>query len=404
MKHLKKLGYLLIFSVGVFFTACEEDADLLIIDSYNSEITFTNSFLGEYVLTQETAGNIGERFTWNTPDFEIPTTVSFDLQRSLVGDFSDFTVVGSTTGNEIAVTIGDLLGFANELGLDNDPGTENPDTGDVTFRVRAYTGNSGPDVFSDPAALTLFLPEVSTGEPICEFPDGLYGVGHGISQTRWTWNAPPTFVCSGDGVYQANVHLTAYSGNDDGNFRFFTALSDWNSGRNYPYYADAGYTIDANFENAGDGDNNFRFIGTTGTYLLTIDDVNKTITLDDPAAIGSCEFDLLYTVGAAITQTGWDWGNPGKFYCDGNGVYSTYIELTAYTGNDDGNFRFFTADSDWNSGRNFPYYFDAGYTIDANFEDAGDGDNNFRFIGTDGFYILSVDDINKTITLTPAEQ
>lgn len=403
MKHLRKLKYLLIFTVGVFFTSCEEDADLLFIDSSNSEITFTSSFLSEYILTQETASNIGERFTWNTPNFGIPTTVTYDLQKSIVGDFSDLEVIGSTTGNDIAITIGDMLGFASELGLDNDPGTANPDAGSVAFRVRAYTGNNGPDVLSDAVSLNLFLPEVATGEPVCEF-DLLYGVGHGLSQTRWTWNAPAQFICAGDGVYKANVHLTAYSGNDDGNFRFFTADSDWNSGRNYPYYADAGYTIDANLVNAGDGDSNFRFVGTTGTYLLTIDDVSKTITLGEPESIGTCEFDLLYTVGAGITQTGWDWGNPGKFYCDGNGAYSTYIELSAYTGNDDGNFRFFTADSDWNSGRNYPYYVDAGYTIDANFVDAGDGDNNFRFVGTDGFYILTVDDVNKTITLTAAEQ
>ncbi|SFZ94959.1 hypothetical protein SAMN05428642_1081, partial [Flaviramulus basaltis] len=29
-----------------------------------------------------------------------------------------------------------------------------------------------------------------------------------------------------------------------------------------------------------DGDNNFRFLGTPGTYFLTIDTVTKTITLE----------------------------------------------------------------------------------------------------------------------------
>ena len=46
-----------------------------------------------------------------------------------------------------------------------------------------------------------------------------------------------------------------------------------------PFFADDGYTIDSNFENAMDGDNNFRFIGTTGQYYTIIDTVNKTITL-----------------------------------------------------------------------------------------------------------------------------
>ena len=49
---------------------------------------------------------------------------------------------------------------------------------------------------------------------------------------------------------------------------------------NYPFYEGEGYTIDANFENAADGDSNFSFIGTPGTYTLTIDTVNKTIALN----------------------------------------------------------------------------------------------------------------------------
>lgn len=391
----------MILAVAFSFTACEEDSELLFIDNANSEITFTNSFLSEYILTFETSSNLGERFTWNTPDFGLPTAISYDLQKSLTGDFSDYEVVGSTTGNEIAITIGDLLDYANDLGLDNDPGTEAPDTGTVSFRIRGYSGVDGVEVLSDPVALTLYLPEVAEGA-VCEF-DQLYGVGSGLTQTGWTWDNPPLFICAGTGVYKANVHLSAYTGNDDGNFRFFTAPSDWGSGRNYPWYADNGYTIDAGFENAMDGDSNFRFIGTDGQYLLTIDDANKTITLEEPAAIGVCEFDALFAVGAAITQTGWDWGNAPEFYCDGNGVYGIYLELSAYTGNDDGNFRFFTAASDWGSGRNYPWYADAGYTIDSRFENAMDGDSNFRFTGADGFYYLSVDDVNKTITLFPSD-
>ena len=391
----------MILAVAFSFTACEEDSELLFIDDTNSEITFTNSFLSEYILTFETSSNLGERFTWNTPDFGLPTAISYDLQKSLTGDFSDYEVVGSTTGNEIALTIGDMLDYANDLGLDNDPGTEAPDTGTVSFRIRGYAGTDGVEVLSDPVALTLYLPEVAEGA-VCEF-DQLYGVGSGLTQTGWTWDNPPLFICAGTGVYKANVHLSAYTGNDDGNFRFFTAPSDWGSGRNYPWYADNGYTIDAGFENAMDGDSNFRFIGTDGQYLLTIDDANKTITLEEPAAIGVCEFDALFAVGAAITQTGWDWGNAPEFYCDGNGVYGIYLELSAYTGNDDGNFRFFTAASDWGSGRNYPWYADAGYTIDSRFENAMDGDSNFRFTGADGFYYLSVDDVNKTITLFPSD-
>ncbi|HRV55712.1 MAG TPA: hypothetical protein P5264_09270, partial [Mangrovimonas sp.] len=84
---------------------------------------------------------------------------------------------------------------------------------------------------------------------------------------------------TGEGVYTTVVQLQN-NGGADNNFRFFTSDGDWASGRNYPWYQDAGYTIDASFENAMDGDSNFAFVGTTGTYFLTIDDNNLVITLE----------------------------------------------------------------------------------------------------------------------------
>ncbi|MEN6456920.1 MAG: hypothetical protein ABFD10_21910 [Prolixibacteraceae bacterium] len=49
---------------------------------------------------------------------------------------------------------------------------------------------------------------------------------------------------------------------------------------NYPYFADG--KVDARFENAGDSDSNFKFTGTTGSYLITLDLNTKTITLATP--------------------------------------------------------------------------------------------------------------------------
>jgi hypothetical protein len=63
-------------------------------------------------------------------------------------------------------------------------------------------------------------------------------------------------------------------------FRFFTSYGDWGSGRNYPYYLNDGFTIDPNFEDANDGDNNFQFVGTPGTYTITVNYLDNTITLE----------------------------------------------------------------------------------------------------------------------------
>ena len=375
------------------FNACEMDDDVVFKASADDSIAFTNTFLTEYVLTPAASGNIGERFTWNSIDVGVPTNLSYDLEKSISGNFdTDGATIGTTSGNEIAITIGDMLGFANEAGLDNDPGTNNPDTGDVHFRIKAYAGDGGVPSYSASQALTLHLPEESSNSAICD-NDQLFLVGAGLPFTGWDWASPSTVICNGTNVYSGNIHLDA---SGDANFRFFTTATDWGSGLNYPYFEDAGFTIDSNFENAGDGDSNFKFLGTSGFYNLTVDMINKTITLSDPSSLGNCDYDQLWAVGAGLPDAGWDWATPVQLMCEGDNVYQGFLNLDA---DGDANFRFFTTATDWGSGLNYPYFEDAGFTIDSNFENAGDGDSNFKFIGTTGGYFISIDMINKTITL-----
>ena len=394
MKKIKILGLLILIAFG--FNGCQQDDDVVFVAGETS-LSFTNTFLSEYVLSFATAGNIGERFTWDTPDAGVPTNFTFSLEKSISGDFSDAEVVGATSANEIAITIGDMLGFAAQAGLDDDPETETPNTGEVSFRLKSVIGTGGEPTYSEAKALTLVLLEATDEQvAICDF-DQLYSVGAGIAFAGWDWATPAVFGCTGNGVYSGNVRLQNNDGADN-NFRFFTVATDWDSGQNYPFFADAGYDIDANFEDALDGDNNFAFTGTTGYYYLTIDTVNKTITLDEPIAFGSCEIDILYAVGAALPDAGWDWGDPVLFPCNDNGIWSGYVNLSTDAGAE-ATFRFFTVATDWDSGRNYPWYADAGYTIDANFENAMDGDSNFRFTGESGQYLLTIDEVNKTITL-----
>lgn len=261
-----------------------------------------------------------------------------------------------------------------------DSNLENAADGDQNFRFTGTPGEYFIEIDTENKTITLGPPVVG---PNCNF-DQLWVVGAGAADAGWDWATPVKISCTGTGVYEGNINLI----NDA--FRFFTANGDWGSGRNYPYYVGEGFTIDSRLEDAMDGDNNFRFTGTPGEYGLTIDTVNKTIMLSDPISL--CEFDQLWLVGAA-TPGGWDWAAPTELPCTGAGVYSGSVTLA----NDA--FRFFTANGDWGSGLNFPYYTGEGYTIDANFEDALDGDNNFRFIGTPGTYNLTVDTVNRTITL-----
>ena len=275
--------------------------------------------------------------------------------------------------------------YYSDRGYTIDSNLVNANDGDLNFQ---FTGTAGAYFMEiDTEAETITLGPAVVG-PNCNY-DQIWGVGGAIVGTGWGWDTPLKISCTGTGVYEGNINLT----NDI--FRFFTEEGEWGSGSlTYKYYQDEGYTIDSRFElNPNDGDNNFKFTGTPGEYGITIDTVNKTITLGDKISL--CDLDQIWGVGAAIVGTGWGWDTPLSLPCTGAGVYSGQIELT----NDI--FRFFTVKDDWGSGSlTYQYYQDEGYTIDSNFElNANDGDNNFKFIGTPGTYTITVDTVNKTISL-----
>ena len=143
MKKLTIIGLLMLAFIG--FNSCSEDDDLVFTTVAPEEgVVFTSTFLPEYVLTPQTAGNLAERFTWSDAYFNVPTPVTYELQKSLYRTFDDENIiVGTTGGNELGVSVGQMLGYAVEAGLDNDPETEAPNSGQVYFRVRAYVGLDG---------------------------------------------------------------------------------------------------------------------------------------------------------------------------------------------------------------------------------------------------------------------
>lgn len=274
-----------------------------------------------------------------------------------------------------------------------DSNFQNANDGDSNFQ---FVGTAGLYYLEiDTENRTITLGDARTG-PNCDF-DQLSLVGAGVPDAGWGWSTPVIIQCTGNGVYSGAITLQN-NGGADNNFRFFTDRSlEWGSPSfNYPHYADAGYIIDSNFINAGDGDSNFAFIGTSGDYILTINDSSKTITLEPI----DCEFDELSLVGAGVPDAGWAWDTPVVLPCYGDGVYSGEVYLQNNNGADN-NFRFFSDRTlEWGSPSfNYPYYVGEGYTIDSNFMDAADGDNNFAFVGTTGTYNLTIDTMAKTITL-----
>ncbi len=134
-------------------------------------------------------------------------------------------------------------------------------------------------------------------------------------------------------------------------------------------------------------------VSEKGTYnmTITIDALNgdvKTVTIKEPNAVK-------YLVGAGVPAAGWGWDTPVEVIETeaGSGVFVVTTEFANEA------FRVFDVEGDWGSGKNYPTFINEGYTIDPDFEDAQDNDNNFSFIGTPGNYTFTIDTVNKTITL-----
>jgi len=349
---MKKI-YLIILTIftAITFNSCVEDDSVQFIAQPPTEFGFANSFLSEYTLVSSAANNIGERFTWTDADFDVPTNVSYELQYAIDSDFSDPQSLGTTTNNEMVVTIGQLLTIAEEAGLDNDPNTENPNTGTIYFRVRAFVGdpNSTTEVISEPIGLNVFLPEVVEGSGVEVSTWGIVGSGY----NNWgAFEDAPFYTTD-----QANV-LVSYVTLVDGEIKF-RENNDW--GNNF---GDDG--ADGTLEPGG-----ANIAVTAGTYKIVLDLINNTYTIE------AYSWGI---VGSAYN----DWGNAGpdaKFYYDyTTDTFKVGVKLL------DGEFKI-RLNNDWGTN-----YGDTGAdgTLDAG------GDN---MIATAGYYTVTLDLNNNTYSV-----
>ena len=339
-----------------------------------------------FVLSDVNPDAVIATVTWDDPEITSVSTVAVSYQLQMAEAGTNFVTVadlGETVNKSVELTHGAL----NTAVLDNNgvAGT----AANFEFRIRAVAKTAAGDLFRTSETLTLSITPYDVA-----LPPALYVVGAGAVDAGWGWSSPVELLLQGK-KWSGNIKLSPENG---GNFRFFTNKAlEWGSpSYNFPYFSDRGYTIDSNFKNANDGDSNFQFIGTAGTYFITIDTQTKTITLGPEVVGPNCNFDQLWVVGAGAVDAGWGWSSPVKIACTGTGKYEGNIKLT----NDA--FRFFSNRTlEWGSPSfNYPHYANNGYTIDTRLENANDGDSNFKFNGTPGEYGLTIDDINKTITLS----
>lgn len=384
---MKNIVYRLIIVLAVInLNSCDDnEAPFFVAAPSGDGISFINTFASEYLLSEAIEDNIADRFIWGEADFGTETNITYELQGSIDATFASFEEVGSTNETNLPILVSQLLGFAKQLGLDDDPATTQPgsdlpnNTGQIYFRLRAYLGTGGSnteEMFSDIQSVNINWIETITESDACP---SIFAVGEALTDIGWNFSPDGEVFCQND-ILQRKFRFT-----NGTNFRFFEESGVWTSGLGYNYYIGEGYTIDTNLEAVDDGDDNFVFVGESGIYTITINNIEKTIVVTPSGS--------LWAVGGAVPG-GWGFNDDTvEFVESAPDIWSASITLS----NDI--FRFFQTFNVWDTNNNYAYYYDESYTINANFENDGSGDANFKFIGTPGTYILTIDAVNKTITL-----
>jgi hypothetical protein len=373
MKKIVKSIFVIAIS-SFLLSSCEDEQDLRFITPAESFSIITPLAGDAVVLNENTPSNPGISLTWTQPDFSTPTQIEYAVELAPVGsDFSNAQVLATTTSEFISIQSGQLNFAALVSGAT--PFVQSP----VDIRIKATVGSTEP-VYSNTITY-LVTPYGCLGQ---------YAVGAGIPAAGWNWNSPLNLICD-DNILTATVTFA----NDT--FRFFTEEGNWGSGRNFPYYTGLGYKIGSNFENANDGDSNFRFIGSPGVHRLKIDENKKVIT----AFQGATSANSYWLVGAA-TPGGWSWSgtNESELGLISPGVYEAVIRMNPAG---DANFRVWLANDggdSWGSpNRNYPSYINDGYTIDSELVNANDGDSNFKYIGPDAVRKFRVNTNTKVISV-----
>ena len=281
MKNLKIL-LLTVFAI-IGFNSCQDDDDLVFTAAPEAEFTFVNTFLDDYILNANASSNIVERFVYNAANFNTPSPVNYVLENSILGDFTDATVVGGpTTSNEIAVTVGQVMELAQTAGIGED------ESGALNFRVKAFLGDlvtATEFSYTPTQQINVTIPSQSTGSGIELSTWGVVGSGY----NNWGAFADGQFYTTD----QADVFV-AYVTLVPGEIKF-RENNAWDNN-----FGDTGAdgTLDAGGDNI--------VITDAGTYKITMNSNDNTYTIEE------------FSWG--IVGSGYnDWGNGGpdaKFYYD----------------------------------------------------------------------------------------
>jgi hypothetical protein len=360
----KLLIWVMLLVAAIVQSSCEDPEMVKINETIDANVLspLANS---DIVLTFEEADETAATFNWTAPDYGFSAGILYRVEMDKEGnDFAAPFELAETRQLTASVTVSALNSGMLALGL-------NPfEASGVEFRVISIVNSNVANVYSNI--------ETATVTPYATSFPSIWGMGAALKG----WGPWPDNAVEWPSQQYKKYEQIAYLQNGAA-FRFFEQL-DWGpTSYNYPYFT----TVSAVFENAGDGDSNFKVAAATGWYLVQVDLIAKTVT-----ATATNE-PIMYMTGAGIG--GWD--QPGQ----GVSVKMTYLRPGVFfaTANfvANGAFRFF-AQANWGpDSYNYPYF----TSVDPLFENAADGDSNLKYIGLSGPQTVIVDINEKTVVVAP---
>lgn len=320
----KLIFYFIIFTGVLSLNSCTEEDPFTFTAKPDPEgLAFTSTIADMYTLKASNSDALAERFVWNPLDFDVQTPITYELQGSVSQDFSNSDIFDAGSNTNVGVTVAQMLSLAQDAGLDNDPTTEEPNSGTIYFRVRAYAGSDGGNVVdqtSDTIAVNVTIPEATdeTEELPKIYVTGNFGAASGYGADWSPENGVPLAAsAAGKTDYEGFINMNV----DAPQYKFLANNENWDVNYGDAGSADGAYTkaLAAPGVNAGTPD------GTGGYFWVKADTDAMTYSLTETnwGVIGNA------------TPTGWDSDTNMTYDADAK-VWTVTLDLTAQAAPDNG--------------------------------------------------------------------
>ncbi|MBG0857968.1 MAG: SusE domain-containing protein [Bacteroidales bacterium] len=370
---MKKISLIILMFVTLFLSACEKDKENVRLPDTITANTLNNLSASSFVLLMDDAANQFQSFAWSEVDFGFQAVITYTVQvDKKSNNFSaPSDVVSVTNGTTGSIKIGDF----NKILLDAELNPEEAVA--LQFRVKATIHTTVAPVYSNIVEATV-TPYATVFPPI-------YMCGEAVGGWNWNLYTYKELRSSAPSIYETVAYF-----NNTGQYAYFRFFkqTNWDPvSWNYPYFTG---TVSNLFEGQTDGDKNFKFIGTSGYYKITVNMKTKSVSMEAVAE------PQMFMTGSGVGTGAWGW-NAGEY------VQMTWLSNGIFRATagfiNGGAFRFF-AQTGWATSYNYPYF--AGGTVTNLLENANDGDKNFKVLAATGNYVITVNIIDKIVTMEPA--